>query len=366
MPVTTLAGGTQSFADGAGTSASFSTPLGVAISPDGGFALVADANNHRVRRIGLATGAVTTLAGSDSSTFADGTGTAAGMNYPFGIAISNDGVFALVTENSGRRVRRIVIATGVVTVLAGSLTATAATVDGTGTQASFNVPRAMAISPDSSVALVAEYSGHVVRHIAIVTGTVTTLAGSGTGAFADGMGTQASFNSPTGLVISPDGAIALVVDNRNFRVRRIVIATGLVSTLAGSGSAGAQDGIGTQASFANPNGAAISPDGTFALVCETSLNRVRRIVIASGSVTSLAGSGTAAFADGSGISASFSGLIGIAISPDSSFALIADQNNHRVRRIALTSPCKAGYFCARGAFSARGNIGSQGTVSRSV
>ncbi len=131
-PVTTLAGsGDTVFSDGTGTSATFNEPSGVAISFDGVFALVADANNNRVRRVTLATGVVTTLAGSssDSAPFADGTGSAASFSYPSGVSTSPDASFALVVDTFNNRVRHIVVATGEVTTFAGS---TQGSADGTG------------------------------------------------------------------------------------------------------------------------------------------------------------------------------------------------------------------------------------------
>ena len=92
-----MAGKSAGFADATGTSAKFNTPKGVAVAPDGAFALVADMDNHRIRHIVLATKAVTTLAGSSSGS-TDATGTSAKFNYPHGVAVSPDGVFALVAD----------------------------------------------------------------------------------------------------------------------------------------------------------------------------------------------------------------------------------------------------------------------------
>ena len=78
--------------------------------------LIADFDSHRVRALSLADGALTTLAGSGSATFADGTGTAASFAIPIGVAISPDGAFALVADGN---LRHVVVATGVVTPLAG-------------------------------------------------------------------------------------------------------------------------------------------------------------------------------------------------------------------------------------------------------
>ena len=323
--------------------ASFNSPGSVAISPDRAFALVADYSNNRVRRILIATGAVTTLAGSGLASFADGIGAMAAFNQLTGITISPDGVFSLVADTYNHRVRRIVIATGAVTTLAGSGTPTFA--DGAGAQASFQYPTGVCISPNGTLAFVADQSNQRVRRIAIATGMVSTLAGSSTAGSANGAGAQASFNQPIDVAISPDSAFLLVADWKNHRVRRILIGTGEVTTLAGLGSASFADGTGAQASFNQPRGIAISPDGSFALLADEKNQRVRRITIATGAVTTLAGSSLAALVDGTGTLAAFNSPSGVSISPDGAFALVADSKNHRVRHISLASPCPVTAYC---------------------
>ena len=102
-----------------------------------------------------------------------------------------------------------------------------------------------------------------------------------------------------------------------YRLRAIVIATGAVTTLAGSGSAGSAAGTGTAASFSSPSSVAISPDGAFALVADSANSRIRHVVVSTGVVTTLAGSPATSFADGTGTAAGFaSSLYDVAISPD--------------------------------------------------
>jgi DNA-binding beta-propeller fold protein YncE len=159
--VTTVAGssGAAGHADGSGPAARFRGPTAVSISHDGTFALVADAGNTVVRRIALSvpmTNDVTTLAGSPSTPgFADGTGAAARFLYPSGLAISPDGRFAVITDRYAATVRVIRTATGDVTTLAG-LAGAAGAADGTGAAARFYLPAGVAVSPDGSAALVAD------------------------------------------------------------------------------------------------------------------------------------------------------------------------------------------------------------------
>ncbi len=351
-PISSLAGsGAVGYSDGNNTGAQFRGPWGVATSSDGVFALVADFNNARVRRITIATGTVSTFAGSGASSNNDGIGTLASFSNPNGVSISRDTSFALVTDWWSNRVRRIEIATCAVTTLAGS---SAGYADGTGSFASFNVPYGVAVSPDATFALVADRNNHRVRFLVVATGAVTTLVGSTPG-YTDATGTSAIFNCPSAVAISPDGTFALVTDGGNNRVRRVMIASGVVTTLAGSGATGFADGASSSASFNNPFSIAISPDASYALISDMGNNRLRHIVMASGVVTTLAGS-IGGFADGAGTSALFSGPRGVAIAPDSASALITDFGNSRVRRATLASPCQPGYFCASSSFNVWGAV----------
>jgi hypothetical protein len=112
----------------------------------------------------------------------------------------------------------------------------------------------------------------------ITTASVTTLAGTTTGSFDNGIGTNSKFSSPRGVVISPDGVYALVGDTYNHLIRQIIIATASVTTLAGlAESFGSTNGIGTSSKFNYPYSVSISPDGGYALVAENSDRLIRQL-----------------------------------------------------------------------------------------
>jgi hypothetical protein len=158
---------------------------------------------------------------------------------------------------------------------------------------------------------------------------VTTPAGSGVAGAADGTGTAATFNQPNS--ITTDGTNLYVADMNNHKVRKIVISSGVVTTLAGSGVSGAADGTGTAATFNQPFG--ITTDGTNVYVADMNNHKVRKIVISSGVVTTLAGSGASGAADGTGTAATFSFPAGV--TTDGTNVYVADMNNHKVRKIVI-------------------------------
>jgi hypothetical protein len=184
-------------------------------------------------------------------------------------------------------------------------------------------------------------------------GAVTTLAGSGSEGFvdgvlassgsggsADGVGATASFNFPYGVSYSGDGSLIAVADNNNHMIRIVVVATKEVSTLAGSGSVGSADGVGAAASFNSPRGVSFSGDASLIAVADTANHMIRIVVAATGEVSTLAGmmklkdsavmAGSGGFSDGVGAAASFIRPTGVSFSGDGALLAVADTNNNRI------------------------------------
>jgi hypothetical protein len=159
--------------------------------------------------------------------------------------------------------------------------------------------------------------------------TTSTIAGSGSPGFADGVGSLAMFISPTGVALDSFGNI-YVADSRNNRIRKIE-ASGVVTTIAGK-YLGFVDGTGTNARFYNPTGITVDLVGNV-YVSEQYQNSIRKITT-SGVVSTLAG-GNSGYADGTGSNAKFNSPLGVSV--DSSGNIyVADSGNARIRKITST------------------------------
>jgi sugar lactone lactonase YvrE len=148
----------------------------------------------------------------------------------------------------------------------------------------------VALGPDGAL-YVAEPDGNRIRRVVVDganVGTVTTVAGTGAAGNQDGPGTSATFNGPIGLAVGPDRTI-YVIEGNGARLRKIA-PDGTVSTLAGTGAAGYVDGPGASAQFSAPNGIALDPDGSL-YVADSGNDRIRKVT-PTGQVTTLAGGGS--------------------------------------------------------------------------
>ena len=320
--VSTLAG--QNIAgnmDGQGTTALLSSPASVAVDTKGNL-YVADATNNKIRKI-TPDGLVTTFTGKQTPGKKDGPIAEATFYYPAGIAIDTKG--NLYIADKGNHVIRKIATNGMVSTLAGS--GERNSLDGPGNKASFDKPVAVAVDTAGNI-YVADAANHKIRKIT-PGGIVSTLAGSGALGSLDGKGTAASFYNPSGIAVDIAGNV-YVADHDNNRIRKIT-PDGLVSTIAGSDTIGNTDGSGSQASFFNPSDVAVDAAGNVYITDQVN-HKVRRLS-ATGEVTTLAGSGTAGSVDGAGTVASFNYPSGIAV--DSSGNIyVADQLNCKIRKIA--------------------------------
>jgi sugar lactone lactonase YvrE len=247
-----------------------------------------------------------------------------------------------VADWASCRVRRVLIATAAVTSI--STSGCSAYADGSATAARFSNSFGVAVAPAAAggTIYIADTGNHMIRRYA-TTGTVTTIAGTGSAGKTNGFGDAAAFNSPDGIAVGSDGAI-YVADTLNNLIRRIVLdpsGSATVSTLAGSGSLGSADGVGEAASFRGPQGLVAAPGGVL-YVATVSDNLIRKIVIGAdgkGTVTTIAGT-FAGFKDGPGLQASFNQPHDLAIDKSGNL-YVADRGNAAIRKIVIGADGKA-------------------------
>jgi serine/threonine-protein kinase len=308
------------FVNGLGRAARFNHPFGVAVDAAGNV-YIADQGNSVIRKMDAAT-QVTTFAGIPGVTGSvNGADTIASFFKPFGVAA--DAAGNVYVADAGNNVIRVITPAGLVRTFAG--TGAQGRADGPDT-ATFNSP--LGVAADGSGNLyVADYGNDVVRKISPA-GAVSTLAGTGAIGADNGAGTAATFDLPEGVAVDASGNV-YVADNGNNLIRKIT-PTGIVSTLAGSGTAGSANGTGTAASFNSPFGVAVDAAGNV-YVADSGNNLIRKITPA-GVVSTLAGSGARGANNASGTAAGFNTPSGVAVDLSGN-VYVADENNNQIRKI---------------------------------
>jgi sugar lactone lactonase YvrE len=313
--VTTIAGSSAAGDDdGQGSAAKFDDPVNVRLVD--GELLIADFNNGSIRRSTLE-GEVTTLTHQN------------GFARPFGMAMVG-GALLVETDfddqgenagESGGVVWRVNLDTGVATALSTNQ----------------GRPRGLVATPDGKL-FMTDVLSHDIRLMDPSDASVSTIAGGdGCPGYRDAAGADARFNRPYGVARTASGDY-LVADQNNNVIRR-VSASGEVSTLAGDGVADMIDGPVATARFNMPQGVAVDGAGNV-YVTDIGNHRIRRIGV-DGQVTTIAGNGTAGFADGAGTAAEFYGIEGLDVTADGKTIYVADGTNgevlpyHRIRKITV-------------------------------
>ncbi len=346
--IETIAGSDQPGYGGDGgpaTAALLNEPKGVAVDAQGNL-YIADSENHLIRKVDRHTGFVTTIAGTTGnvspqapSSNADGPCSTHHEDDPFSdTSAEQSHPFSQVADLSGT-VRFVVTKESVgATRFAGD--------GGPATRASLNFPSAVAVDADANV-YIADTMNHRVRMVEAETGFIRTIAGTGHPRFSGdgGPAVGAGLHDPSGIVIGRDHLL-YIADQSNNRVRTVDLKTGVISTLAGNGTAAYNgDRIpAVEASLAGPSGLALGPDDQL-YIADTFNSRIRAVNLKSGTIETVAGDGGEyRFQDGDdspslarpyGIA--FDQLDGILITDSDSHLLRSyDRSRHRMSRLVGT------------------------------
>ena len=331
--ITTVAGtGTAGYSgDGAAaTAASLANPTGVALDGTGNL-YIADQQNHRIRKVDLS-GTITTVAGSATAGFGGdgGAATAAKLNSPTEIAIDGGGNL-YIADSQNNRIRKVTPA-GSITTVAGNGVAGFGGDGGAAITANLNNPFGVTVDGSGTI-YIADASNHRVRMVTSA-GIISTIAGDGTAGYNGdgGVATASSLYSPGGVVVDGSGNV-YIADSQNNRLRK-VLTGGTISTVAGNGTInyGGDGGAATSASLSNPFGLAVDGLGNV-YIADQQNQRIRKLAT-SGTITTVAGNGTYGFSGDGGpaTAASLANAAGVAIDGSGNL-YIADQGNNRVRKV---------------------------------
>lgn len=273
---------------------------------------------------GMVNGAIiSTIAGNGLPGSMNGTGVLASFYYPTGIVADALGNM-YVADNYNHKIRKIT-PLGEVTTFAGS--GVLGSKNGNGISATFNNPYRIAIDTRGNL-FVADSGNHKIRKIT-PSGDVTTFAGNGVRGFDDGIGSNSSFDGPAGLVFDSFENL-YVADSNNQKIRKIT-PDGVVSTFAGSGNVGAVNGTALESSFKLPSGIGIDKSNN--LYIADTYNRLIRKITPEGMVSTLAGTGQIGSVDGNAENASFDLPINIVIDMSGN-VIVADLANNKIRKIS--------------------------------
>ncbi len=266
-------------------------------------------------------GVITTIAGTGSAGFVDGSASESQFYTPSSVAEDSFGNL-FIADTANNRIR-MMAPDGTVSTIAG--TGAFGFINGDGDQATFAFPVGVAVGPNQHV-YVADTFNHAIRKLRRPDGEglpwqVTTLAGAGTPGTSDGSGTSAFFNRPNGLTYDPVSNCLQVADTLNDLIRSVSLL-GSVSTKAGGGGA-----------FTSPYDVAVS--GSEVYVTDGANHRIRKIA-ADGTVTTIAGSNLG-FANGIGSVAEFHTPVGITIG-NAGNLIVSEHGNHTLRALDRMSP----------------------------
>jgi sugar lactone lactonase YvrE len=316
-------------------------PLGVA-ADEAGNLFIADEANYRVREVAAATGIITTVAGNGfPADSGDGGQATSAELFANGVAVDRSGDIYVL----GDRIRFVAAATGVITTVAGKGGPTYSGDGGPATSAQLALGTFLGVgaglAEDGSGNLyIADYSNNRVRKVDAETGIITTVAGNGNpGSLGDGgLATNAELLGPSGVAVDSSGNL-YIADSSNNRIRKVTATTGIISTVAGTDNAGYfGDGeLATSAELDYPQDVAVDGSGNL-YIADYQNARIRKVTAATGIISTVAGTGSTGYFGDGGLATKAELILPTGIALDGSANLfIADEATNTIREVAAAT-----------------------------
>ncbi|MGA2248150.1 MAG: immunoglobulin domain-containing protein, partial [Verrucomicrobiota bacterium] len=336
--ITTVAGngGTSNFGDGGvATNASLHAPASVAVDGSGNL-FIADTDNNAIREVGT-NGLITTVAGNGRAGYSGdgGVATHASLSFPTGVAV--DGSGNLFIADTGNNSIREVGTNGLITTVAGNGTAGYSGDGNMATNASLDVPSAVTVDGSGNL-FIADTDNHCIREVG-TNGLITTVAGDGSAGYAGdgGLATNATLDVPTGVTLDRSGNL-FIADTGNNSIREVG-TNGVITTVAGDGSAGysGDGGLATNATLDASSGVAVDGSGNL-FIADIGNNSIREVGT-NGVIATVAGDGIAGYSGDGGLATNATLDAPANVVLDGSGNLfIADTGNNRIREVVAGAP----------------------------
>ena len=299
----------------------------------------ADLYNYQVRKVTAATGIITTVAGTGAAGYnGDNIAATSATVAPESVAIDGAGNI-YIADSGNNRIRKVTAATGLITTIAGTGTGGYNGDNIAATSAEVSNPYEIAVDGLGNV-FISDTGNHRIREVSAATGIITTVAGTGTGGYSgdNGAATSAEIANPRGIAVDATDNL-YIADYGNQRIRK-VSNTGIITTVAGNGSGGynGDDIVATSAELNTPLGVAVDAAGDL-YIADAGNNRVREVIAATGIITTVAGNGTGGFSgdNGSATSAELNGDHTLVLD-NAGDIYVTDSGNQRIRKVTVTAP----------------------------
>jgi N-acetylneuraminic acid mutarotase len=331
-------GGGYSGDGGPALSAELNQPSGIALDKSGDL-YISDTSNNCVRKVSASTGSINVVAGqcgyfTDQYSGNGGLATKAELNEPKDIALDSAGNL-YIADFANQVIRKVESATGIITTVAGNGVTGFSGDGGLATGAELDEPTFIALDLSGDL-YISDGFHHVIRKVTLSTGIITTVVGTGTKGYTGdgGPAIDARLFSPFGLALDKAGDLYFS-DQYGSAVRKVTASTGIISTVAGTGVTGysGDGGRATSATLASVSDLAADGAGNLYIV-DSANSRIRKVNAATGIITTVAGSGARGFSGNGGpaVSAELDYPYGIALDPADNF-YISDSSNNQVRKV---------------------------------
>jgi hypothetical protein len=324
---------------GAATSAELNDPSKLAVDSAGNI-YISNYNNEDIQKVTASSGNIGIVAGNGTAGYS-GDGSAAisaELQNPSGLGIDGAGNI-YIADKHNCRIRKVTVATGDIATVAGNGTCAYSGDAGLATSAEINKPSSDIAFDSYGNWYFGDSSNYRVREVNISTGIITTVAGNGTSGYSgDGSAaTSAEISNPSGIALDSAGNI-YISDYADEVIRKVTVSTGIISTVAGNGTLGysGDGGPAINAELDDPGSVTVDAAGNI-YIADNNNNRIRVVNAASGTITTLAGNGTAGYTGDGGpaTSAEFSGSGDIALDSAGN-AYIADASNNVIRKVNVS------------------------------